>query len=179
MEEGAPLPVGFTVAVIAAGATGASLAWMAARAGFITVVEDLFPSNLRDLAEQFRADPDWKNVQTRMSFSMSIEDAVRDADFVIDLVPDELESKLEIFSLLDRMTPPRTIFCSPMREVSISDLQACTYRAAQCIAVRPCDWSSVEEITLLSGNKTNSQTVAIAREVWQRMGKVVRLVHDD
>ena len=29
---------------------------------------------------------------------------------MIDCVPDELESKLEIFCLLDRMAPPRTVF---------------------------------------------------------------------
>jgi 3-hydroxybutyryl-CoA dehydrogenase len=43
----------------------------------------------------------------------TVEDAVRDADLAIDFVPDELESKLEIFSLLDRMAPPRTILCTP------------------------------------------------------------------
>ena len=29
---------------------------------------------------------------------LSVEDAVREADLVVDFVPDELESKLEIFS---------------------------------------------------------------------------------
>ena len=41
----------------------------------------------------------------------TIEEAVREADLVIDCVPDELESKLEILWLLDRMAPPRTVLC--------------------------------------------------------------------
>src|SRR5580698_1621922 len=131
---------------------------MAAQAGFNVVVEDLFPSNLRIMAERFAPG---ENVR----FSSSVEESVRDADFVIDLVPDELESKLEIFSMLDRMAPPRTILCSPMRDTSVSDLQACTYRAGQCIAIEPPprkDWAGMPAVTLISGKKTSEVTIAVA-----------------
>jgi 3-hydroxybutyryl-CoA dehydrogenase len=179
LADGAPLPAGFTIALIAAGQTGAALAGMAAQAGFRVVVEDLFPSNLRKLADKIQA----KSGPFRDSifFSSSVEEAVRDADFVIDLVPDELESKLEIFSMLDRMAPPRTILCSPMRDTSVSDLQACTYRADRCIAIAPPemkDWQSLAEATLIAGKTTSEATIAVARDVWQRMGKQVRVVHE-
>ena len=54
---------------------------------------------------------------------------------VIDCVPDELESKLEIFCLLDRMAPPRTVLITPTTRLSIADLASCTYRADKCVAV--------------------------------------------
>jgi len=177
LGEDAVLPAGFTIAIIAAGQAGAALASMAAQAGFRVIVEDLFPSNLRNLAEQF-ADVSGDSPR----FSSSVEEAVRDADFVIDLVPDELESKLEIFSMLDRMAPPKTVLCSPMRETSISDLQACTKRADRCIAITPPpatkDWQSLAEATLLAGKTTSEVTIAVARSVWQRMGKPVRVVRE-
>ena len=34
---------------------------------------------------------------------------MREADIAVDFVPDELESKLEIFCLVDRMAPPKTM----------------------------------------------------------------------
>jgi len=68
--------------------------------------------------------------------ALTVEDAVRDADLAIDFVPDELESKLEIFSLLDRMAPPRTILCTPTNALSITDLASCTYRSGLCVALR-------------------------------------------
>lgn len=71
-----------------------------------------------------------------MRFALTVEDAVRDADLAFDFVPDELESKLEIFSLIDRMAPPRTILCTPSEAVSITDLASCTYRGERCFAVR-------------------------------------------
>jgi hypothetical protein len=54
---------------------------------------------------------------------------------VIDCVPDELESKLEILWLLDRMAPPRTVLATPTTRLSIADLANCTYRPAKCIAI--------------------------------------------
>ncbi len=57
-----------------------------------------------------------------------MEDAVREADLAIDFVPDELESKLEIFSMIDRMAPPQTILLTPTEALSITDLASCTYR---------------------------------------------------
>ncbi len=66
----------------------------------------------------------------------TVEDAVRDADVVVDFVPDELESKLEIWSLIDRMAPPKTVMCTPSETLSITDLASCTYRADRCVMVR-------------------------------------------
>ncbi len=68
--------------------------------------------------------------------ALTVEDAVRAADVVIDFVPDELESKLEIFCLVDRMAPPKTILLTPSNALSITDLASCTYRADRCFAVR-------------------------------------------
>jgi 3-hydroxybutyryl-CoA dehydrogenase len=61
---------------------------------------------------------------------------VREADIAIDFVPDELESKLEIFSMIDRMAPPKTILCTPSYALSITDLASCIYRPDRCVAVR-------------------------------------------
>ena len=71
-----------------------------------------------------------------LHLASTVEDAVRDADLAIDFVPDELESKLEIFSMLDRMAPPRTILCTPTTALSIADLASCTYRPQLCFALR-------------------------------------------
>ncbi len=67
---------------------------------------------------------------------LTVEDAVREADVAVDFVPDELESKLEIFSMIDRMAPPKTILCTPSYALSITDLASCVYRPERCVAVR-------------------------------------------
>ena len=122
-----------TVAIIGAGAggpiPGMELALLCGRAGFSTTMEDVLPGNLRRAAA---------SLPTAFTprFAATIEAAVRDADLVVDTVPDELESKLEILSLLDRMAPPRTLFATPSETLSIADLASCTYRPGQCFALR-------------------------------------------
>jgi 3-hydroxybutyryl-CoA dehydrogenase len=125
------------VAVIGAGRVGRSFALACAAAGFDVVLEDVMPANLRRAQEEY-ADLAAENAgaRGRLAIAATIEDAVRDADLAVDFVPDELESKLEIFCLLDRMAPPRTILLTPSEAQSITDLASCTYRGERCFAVR-------------------------------------------
>ncbi len=97
------------------------------------------PANLR------KAEADYSDMTQRrglsanngsLTFALTVEDAVRGADLAIDFVPDELRSKLEIFSMIDRMAPPRTILCTPSNALSITDLASCVYRPDRCFAIR-------------------------------------------
>jgi 3-hydroxybutyryl-CoA dehydrogenase len=123
-----------TVAIIGAGPLGRRLALRAAQAGFRVFLEDVMPANLRHAEESLRTALSADNMPLVRLVS-TVEDAVREADIAIDCVPDELESKLEIFCLLDRMSPPRTVFATPTTNLSIADLASCTYRPTQCVAI--------------------------------------------
>ncbi|MGO8732516.1 MAG: 3-hydroxyacyl-CoA dehydrogenase NAD-binding domain-containing protein [Terriglobia bacterium] len=116
----------------------------------------------------------------------TIEEAVREADLAIDCVPDELESKLEILWLLDRMAPPRTVFAVPTTRLSIADLANCTYRPAQCVAIvaeaktlagraeagdgNHAAEADGAEILLRTTSKTSAESVALVRGFWERLG---------
>lgn len=121
------------VAVLGAGPMGRALAYCAAQAGFATILQDMVPSRFRadalaeELAEQ--------QATAHLCYGESIEEAVREADLVLDTVPDELESKLEIVTLIDRMAPPATIIATPTTALSIGDLASCTYRAERCVGL--------------------------------------------
>src|SRR6201992_4223608 len=98
------------IAIIGAGPLGRRLALLCAQSGLRVVLEDVMPSNLRHAEmELARLDRGAEN----LTFAATIEAAVREAAIAIDFVPDELESKLEIFSLLDRMARPKTILWPP------------------------------------------------------------------
>ncbi|MBB5346064.1 3-hydroxyacyl-CoA dehydrogenase NAD-binding domain-containing protein [Tunturibacter empetritectus] len=123
------------VAIIGAGVAGRSFALACAAAGFDVVLEDVMPANL------WRAEAEYSDLSKRVAagsleLASTVEDAVRTADIAVDFVPDELESKLEIFSMIDRMAPPKTILCTPSYALSITDLASCVYRPDRCIAVR-------------------------------------------
>src|SRR5579864_5622313 len=161
------------VAIIGAGPLGRWLALEAARAGFSVLLEDVMPSNLHHAQELIRQQLNPESLPA-VRFVSSIEDAVREADLVIDCVPDELESKLEILWLLDRMSPPRTVFATPTTHLSIADLAACTYRADKCVAIvaeaRGLAESPGAEILLRGTSRTSAETVALVENFWRRLG---------
>jgi 3-hydroxybutyryl-CoA dehydrogenase len=117
-----------------------------------------------------------------VDFVSTIEDAVRDADLAIDCVPDELESKLEILWLLDRMAPPRTVLATPTTRLSIADLANCTYRPDKCVAIA-AEASSLAaglsgEILLRTTSRTTAETLELVEEFWRRLGLAPKVAVD-
>jgi 3-hydroxybutyryl-CoA dehydrogenase len=161
-----------TVAIIGAGPLGRRLALHAARAGFRVILEDVMPSSLRHAEESLRQELS-PQAMPLVSFAGTVEEAVREADLAIDCVPDELESKLEIFSLLDRMAPPRTVFATPTTNLSIADLASCTYRPGQCIglAIHAAQLSQpAAAIPIRITTRTTPEAKELVCAFWQRLG---------
>lgn len=170
------------IAIIGAGPLGRQLALAAARAGYEVLLEDVMPSNLHHAQEYLRQELG-PAALPNVRFVSTIEEAVREADLAIDCVPDELESKLEIFCLLDRMAPPRTVLMSPMKNVSISDLASCTYRAERCVAVvadaKELANASLRQIRLRTPEQVTGDSVKLVQEFWERLGFSVAVSIDE
>lgn len=159
------------VAVIGAGVQGRAFALACARAGHAVVLEDVMPHKLRQAGEELLG----MNAEVR--FAATVEDAVCDADFVVDFVPDELESKLEIWALIDRMAPPRTVLCTPSEVLSITDLASCTYREDRCVMVRGA-FNAGHEFRVLAAKSTSAQTLEITQQLFASLGEVVSVEAD-
>jgi 3-hydroxybutyryl-CoA dehydrogenase len=171
-----------TVAIIGAGPLGRRLALGAARTGYRVLLEDVMPSNLHHARESIRQELSPQALPA-VTFVGSIEDAVREADLVIDCVPDELESKLEILWLVDRMAPPRTVIATPTLQQSIGDLASCTNRREKCIAIAATPQSltsaaSTEtlvgsagaELLLRAAPFTSDETVSLVVDFFSQIG---------
>ena len=150
-----------TLALIGAGRAGRSLAAQAVAAGHRVMLEDVLPSRLREALAEIPTEgqPGSLEVVT------TVEDAVREADLAIDFVPDELESKLEIVCMVDRMAPPKTVLCINTRALSVDDLARCTYRADRCIGSAVSDG-----VHLVRGSQTSEESVQLARAFFASCG---------
>ena len=107
-----------TIAVIGAGTMGRGIAHVAALGGYQTILEDLLPNALRRAENEIRGNldkaielgkvsaDDAKVAFARLRYAGSVEEAAREADLVIEAVPEEMESKIEIFTLLDKICRP-------------------------------------------------------------------------
>lgn len=166
------------IAIIGAGSAGRAFALRCATAGFDVILEDVMPSNLRRAQDEYKELCVASGAGT-LSYAMTVDDAVRSADIVIDFVPDELESKLEIFCMADRMAPPRAILCTPTDSLSITDLASCTYRAELCMAMRGTLTSPLPgPVDLVRSKDCAVSTVAAVSEFFVRMDVPFRVVDD-
>jgi 3-hydroxyacyl-CoA dehydrogenase len=180
-----------TIAVIGAGPVGRAIAQLTARGGYRTILEDLLPNALRRAESEIRTHLDRAVASggisvdaagaafSRLEFAGTVEDAARPADFVIEAIPEELESKIEIFTLLDKICRPGTILASHLSSLSITEISRVTYRAKNCVGMRfvePLD--SEKKLEIIRGLETDDDTVVVAAEVGRRMGKEVVVAED-
>ena len=151
------------VAVIGAGVRGRAFARLCAEAGLTVTLEDVMPDKLRRAADEFAS------LGAAVRLVVTVEDAVRDADVAVDFVPDELESKLEMWSLIDRMAPPRTAMCTPSDVLSVTDLASCTYRVDRCVMVRG-ELTPGSTVRILWGPGTSEETCARVAKMLRAAG---------
>ncbi len=173
-----------TIAVIGAGTLGRGIAQAAARAGYRTILEDLLPSSLRRAESEIRTELESEFEQgtlseaertatlARLQYADGIDEAVAEADVVIEAVPEEIDSKLEIFTTLDKMAPPRSVIASVTFSLSLTELAGMTYRAQRCVGMRfqhPVSRMKLLEVT--RALETDDESVAVAVAVARRLGK--------
>jgi len=180
-----------TIAVIGAGIMGRGIAHVAALGGYRTILEDILPASLRRAESEIRANLH-KGVElgkldrvaadealARIQFAGSVEEAARDADLVIEAVPEEMESKIEIFTLLDKICRPSTILASNTSSLSITEIASVTYRPRKCVGMH--FFNPVHKMKLLEvvrALETDDETIEAAHEVGARMGKEVVVIKE-
>src|SRR5580658_10310052 len=180
-----------TIAVIGAGIMGRGIAHAAALGGYRTILEDLLPGALRRAESEIRANldkavelgkvtaPDADAAFQRLKYAGSVEEAAREADLVIEAVPEEMESKIEIFTLLDKICRPTTILASNTSSLSVTEIASVTYRAAKCVGMH--FFNPVHKMKLLEivrALETDDDTLAAVVEVGKRMRKEVVVIKE-
>jgi len=180
-----------TVAVIGAGIMGRGIAHVAALGGYRTILEDILPASLRKAESEIRSNLD-KGVElgklersaaeaafSRIQLVGNVEEAAREADLVIEAVPEEMESKIEIFTLLDKICRPGTILASNTSSLSVTEIASVTYRPRKCVGMH--FFNPVHKMRLLEvvrALETDDDTIAAATEVGRRMGKEVVVIKE-
>ena len=185
------MPAIQTIAVIGAGIMGRGIAHASALGGYRTILEDILPAALRKAESEIRANLD-KAVELnkvtatdaeaafrRLEYAGSVEEAAREADLVIEAVPEEMESKIEIFTFLDKICRPTTILASNTSSLSVTEIASVTYRAKKCVGMH--FFNPVHKMKLLEivrALETDEETLATAVEAGKRMGKEVVVIKE-
>jgi 3-hydroxybutyryl-CoA dehydrogenase len=180
-----------TIGVIGAGAMGRGIAYAASLGGYRTVLEDVSPEmreqglsyisqTLEDEVSRGKLTLQQKEkALANLSTSRSVEDVCREADLLIEAVPEEMEVKLEIFTIFDKFAKPGAILASNTSSLSITEMASITFRAEDCIGMHFFD--PVPEMKLLEivrALETSEATLQTCVEVGRRMGKEVVVIRE-
>jgi 3-hydroxybutyryl-CoA dehydrogenase len=179
------------VAVIGAGTMGHGIAQVAAQAGFDVALEDVsedlvsrglarIEDNLKKGVERGKVtEEDMRSAISRIRTSTDVEEAVAEADLVIEAVVEKIEAKMVLFSQLDRACKPRAILATNTSSLSIASIASATGRADRVIGMHffnPVHIMKLVEVVIALD--TSEETLASALGVSARMGKEAITVKD-
>jgi len=172
------------IAVMGAGAMGHGIAQVAAMAGYDVTMRDINEQFIKGgmekirwsigkLIEKSRISPaDADKTLKRIKPLVSLEEAVREADFVIEAIPEELKLKQQIFKEIDGFAPAHAMLASNTSALSITEIAAATNRPEKVIGMHffnPAQLMRLVEVIM--GGKTNDETRNVTIDLTKKFGK--------
>ena len=183
-----------TIALIGATPIAEQIASRALTAGLNVIIDDISDARLQATSRQLRAvvgaqhrcapgpqdqsdsassgfsspaeaAPTTHPAISNLHLTQSVESAIRSADFLIDALPDDLEVKLELFTLFDKFAKPAAIFITT-GSIPIDDLAGITFCPDRCIAVR---LGADPTFELVPGRETSAETIARSAEFFAQL----------
>ena len=133
------------VAVVGAGLLGAQIALLSAYAGYKVNLYDTKETAFEDTYKRLVGDfknkgitpvipwDSWEKLKSEILFSTDMAVALKDADFVIEAVFENLEVKLDVFKKMNENAPAKAIFASNSSSMPISRMEAASGRPEKCI----------------------------------------------
>ena len=162
-----------TIAVIGAGDLGREFACAALLAGYRVVLEDVSENRLMQVVAWIAGNTS-AEARSRLILASAVEEAVREADLIVEAVAEEMEMKVEMFTIFDKFAKPGAIFASSSRSVPIAELAAVTFCPERCIGMRFVSVAGhADALELACAPETSEETIARCRQVGRRMGKEV------
>ncbi len=181
-----------TIAVIGAGNMGHGIAEVAALAGYDVHLRDIteeFVENgyeqiewsVTKMVEQDRlTDAEGDATLERIETFVDLEAALRSVEFIIEVVPEQMEIKTDVYADLEEHAPDDAIFASNTSTFPITTLAESTDRPEQFCGMHffnpPVRMPLVE---VIAGKHTSEETLALTEEVATEFGKTPVRVRKD
>ena len=179
------------VAVLGVGSMGHGIAEVAAIAGYDVTMRDLEEGiienavdeiewSLGKLAEKELVDASPEEILDRISTTTDIETAVGGADLVIEVVPETMDIKKDVYGEVDQYAPETAILATNTSSLSVTEIAAATGRPEMVVGMHffnpPVQMDLVE---VIYGDQTNDETAEAAAEFVNSLDKTPIFVRKD
>jgi 3-hydroxybutyryl-CoA dehydrogenase len=108
----------------------------------------------------------------RIAFGTAVED-LKDAELVVEAVPERLDLKRELFARLDAVCPPDTILATNTSSLSVTEISVATSRPGKVVGLHFFNPAPVMKLVeVVRTVVTEPEVVADVEALAQRLGKV-------
>lgn len=181
-----------TVVVVGAGTMGPGMAATFARSGLDVRLTDAVPEALeraKSTVESiyaalvnggFITEGDAASARARLTFTPSLEEAVRGVDFVLEAIPERLDIKQSFFREVERLVKADTILASNTSGIPVTTLGQAVERAGRLVGMH---WSNpphlIPIVEVIRGEHTDEAVVEATKRVTERIGMIPVTVRKD
>ncbi|HLS07017.1 MAG TPA: 3-hydroxyacyl-CoA dehydrogenase [Bacillota bacterium] len=171
------------LSVIGSGVMGRGIALVGIMNGFQTYLHDIKESALTQAKDYMKKElqkaielkivnEPLEDVLARLTTSTNLEEAVNEADLVIEAVIENIELKIDIFKQLDKYCPEHTILATNTSTMSPTEIAAQTSRPEKCLAMHFFNPPhKMKLIEVVRGLDTSDETVDHVRTITEKLKK--------
>ncbi len=179
------------ITVLGAGAMGAQIAALAAEAGYNVKVRDIEEKYLergrqmitenydRRIKRGGFTEENKKAVFNRLKFLVDVKEAVKDADIIIEAVPEIMDLKKSVLKEATALAPNDCVLATNTSSLSIAEMSTAAKRPELVVGTHY--FNPPSRMTLLEivhGDKTSKEAIDVAEAVARKMGRDVVHVKD-
>ena len=180
------------IVVMGAGDMGHGIAEVALLAGYKVAIQDIeqrfvdrgltrIKESLDKLVEKQKVTAENKEAMlANIKTFVDIAESAKDADFIIEAVPEMMDLKKQVFQALDAAAPKHAILASNTSNMSITEIASTTKRPEQVVGMHffnPAVLMKLVEV--IKGEKTTDATIQLAYDLALKMNKVPVRVEKD
>lgn len=170
------------IGIIGSGTMGTGIAQVAATSGFSVFLNDIeeehlerslkiMDKSLTRLVEKGKITEDKDSILERIRITTCLAD-LRESDFVVEAVFEDLGVKTKVLKALDEVLAPEVILTSNTSSISITQLAALTKRPENFMGMHfmnPVPLMTLVE--LIKGIATTQETYDVVKELAEALGK--------
>jgi enoyl-CoA hydratase/3-hydroxyacyl-CoA dehydrogenase len=180
------------IAVMGAGDMGHGIAEVALLSGYKVALRDIeqrfvdkglarIKESLEKLVEKQKVTEENKKAMlANIGIFVDLDAAVKDADFIIEAIPEIMDLKKQMFQALDKSAPAHAVLASNTSTMSISEIASATRRPDKVVGMHffnPAVLMKLVEV--IKGDKTSEETMQVTYDLVLKMNKVPVRVEKD
>lgn len=173
------------VGVVGAGSMGHGIAQVFATAGYsvrlVDVSDDVLESardSIRSSLERLGHDP--APILDRIETTTDRAEGLRDADLMVEAVPEDVELKRDVFATADEVTAPDAVLATNTSTLPITEIATATERPERVVGMHFSNpVPLIELVEVIRGERTRESVVELTVSLSEAVGKTPVVVHKD